>query len=99
MHATYPISPTSRDQSHFSPLISYTCIYLSFLPNDKFLDWSKLKTFAGDKIKVTGKMKFVLEMVENIVGKGENAGYQHFLLFLQYFQKDTFSRSLKVGIV
>ena len=25
--------------------------------------------------------------VENIVGKGENAGNQHFLLFLQYFQK------------
>ena len=26
-------------------------------------------------------MKFVLEMVENIVGKWENASYQHFLLF------------------
>ena len=24
---------------------------------------------------------------ENIVGKGENAGYQHFLLFPQYFQR------------
>ena len=24
--------------------------------------------------------------VENIVGKGENTGYQHFLLFPQYFQ-------------
>ena len=23
--------------------------------------------------------------LQNIVGKGENAGYQHFLLFLQYF--------------
>ena len=27
---------------------------------------------------------------ENIVGKGENAGYQHFLLFLQSFQKASF---------
>ena len=44
-------------------------------------------------------MKFVLKMVENIVGKGENAGYKHFLLFPQYFQKTSFSRSLKVGIV
>ena len=26
-------------------------------------------------------MKFVLGRVENIVGKGENAGYQRFLLF------------------
>ena len=25
-------------------------------------------------------------MVENIEGKGENAGYQHFLLFPQFFQ-------------
>ena len=31
---------------------------------------------------------FVSEYVENIVGKGENAGYQHFLLFPQYFQRD-----------
>ena len=42
-------------------------------------------------------MKFDLEMVENIVGKGENAGHQHFLLFPQYFQNVSFSRSLKVG--
>ena len=26
-------------------------------------------------------------IVENTLGKGENAGYQHFLLFQQYFQK------------
>ena len=38
-------------------------------------------------------------MAENIVGKGENAGYQHFLLFPQCFQKSYFSRSLKVGVV
>ena len=28
--------------------------------------------------------------LENIVGKGENAGYQHILLFLQSFQKSVF---------
>ena len=43
-------------------------------------------------------MKFVREMVENIVGRGENAGYQHFLLFPRYFQKTSFSRPLKVGL-
>ena len=32
------------------------------------------------------KLKFYLGSVENIVGKGENAGYQD-LLFPQYFQK------------
>ena len=37
------------------------------------------------------ELKFVLEMVENGAGKGENAGYQHFLLVLQCFQKASFS--------
>ena len=44
------------------------------------------------------KMKFVLGRVENIVGKGENAGCQHFLLF-PCFQKASFSRLFKVRIV
>ena len=37
-------------------------------------------------------------MVGNIVGKGENAGYQHFLLFPQCFQKTYVTGSLKVRI-
>ena len=44
------------------------------------------------------KINFDLGKVENIVGKGENAGYQHFILFPQCFRKVTFSGSLKVGI-
>ena len=40
------------------------------------------------------QLKFVLGRVESIVGKRENAGYQRFLLFLQCFQKASFSRSL-----
>ena len=58
-----------------------------------------MKAFADDKINVTEKLKFLLERVENIVGKGENAGYQYFLLFPQCFQKDSYTGSLKVGIV
>ena len=69
------------------------------LSNDKVLDWSKLKAFADDKINVNVKLKLGLERVESIVGKGENAGYQHFLLFPQCIQKASFSMSLKVGIV
>ena len=41
----------------------------------------------------------VFDRVENIVGKGENAGYQYFLLSPQCFPKAFFSVSLKVGIV
>ena len=38
----------------------------------------------------------VLESVENIVGKGENAGYKHFLIFPQCRQKAAFSGSFKL---
>ena len=38
-------------------------------------------------------------MVENTVEKGENAGYQHFLLFPHCFLKASSSELLKVGIV
>ena len=54
---------------------------------------------ADNEINVTENLKFVLGRVENIVEKEQNAGYQHFLLLPQCFQKATFSRSLKVGIV
>ena len=73
--------------------------YTGSLPNDKFLDWAKLKVFADDKINMTEKLKLVLGWAENIVGKGENAGYQHFLLFPQCFQKPSYTGSLKVVIV
>ena len=72
------------------------------LPNDKILDMSKLKAIADDKINVTQKLKFEMgriKMVNCIVGKDENAGYQHFLVFPQCFQRASFARSLKVGIV
>ena len=29
------------------------------LPNDKIIDWSKLKAFADDNINITEKLKFV----------------------------------------
>ena len=48
---------------------------------------------------MTQKLKFVLGRIENIVGKGENAGYQHFLLFPQCFQKLSFPEVLKARIV
>ena len=63
------------------------------LPNNKGLDWSRIKDITDDKINVTQILKFVSSMGENIVGKGENTGYQHFLLFPQYFQKASISGS------
>ena len=75
------------------------CAYINSLPKDKILKSSKFKTHADNKINVTKILKFVLEMVENILGKGENAGNQHFLLFPKCFRKPPSSGSLKVGIV
>ena len=68
------------------------------LPNDKILDRSKLKTFTDYKINVPQKLKFASGSVENIVSKGENAGYQHFLHFPQSFQKTYFGELLKFGM-
>ena len=41
----------------------------------------------------------VFDRVENIVGKGENSGYQHFLLFPQCFEKASFPDTSKGVIV
>ena len=79
--------------------IIFSVISINSLPNDKFLDWFKLKAFADNNINVTEELKFVLKREENIVGKGESAGYQHFLLFPQCFQKTSYTGLLKVGIV
>ena len=69
------------------------------LPTNKTLDLTKFKAIADNKINVAQLMISAFDRVENIVGKEENAGYQHFLLFPQCFQKASFLGSLKVWIV
>ena len=51
--------------------------------------------YADNKMNGTQKSIFVLGRVENTVGIGENAGYQHFLLFPQCFSKASFLRIIK----
>ena len=58
-----------------------------------------MKAFSDYRIKVLKMIIFVFDRVENIVGKGENAGYQHFLLFPQGFQRAFCLESIRVGIV
>ena len=55
---------------------------------------SKFKAVADDKLNVAHLVKLDYNRVEKIVGKGENAGDQHFLLFPRCFLKDSFSRLL-----
>ena len=70
------------------------------LPNGTIiLDWTELKAFADHKINGIEKLQCVLGWVKNMVGKEENAGYQHFLLYPQCFQKRYLSQGrLKSGL-
>ena len=66
------------------------------LPNNKMLVFAKLKVFVDDKFNVAKTVIFVVcNRVENIAGKGENAG-KHFPLC---FQKFSVSKWLKFWIV
>ena len=73
--------------SGYLPGIVVWSLLINSLPIDKILDWSKFKAFADDKIYVIKMMIFVFDRVQNIVGKGYNVGYQHFLFFPQCFLK------------
>ena len=59
------------------------------LPNDKILKVTKLKALADNKLNVDKMTSSRFHRVENSVGKGENAGYQHFLLFPKCLHKPT----------
>ena len=48
---------------------------LNSLLNNTILDQTKLKAFAGNNFNVILMVQFFIDRTENIVGKGENAGY------------------------
>ena len=52
---------------------------------NSLLEFSNFKIFPYDKSNSVKEIIFVLERVQNIMGKEENAGYKHFLLFPQCF--------------
>ena len=72
---------------------------LNPLPDDKFLDSSKLKQFADDNFKFDKNGSKLSKQVENTVGKGEIARNEQFLLFPQCFQKAGFPGASKGVIV
>ena len=75
-----------------------TCPNVTLHQTTKFYTCPNWKAFADDNLNVIQKSKFALGPVKSIMGKGENAGYQHFLLFQQCFQKASYIGSLKVRI-
>ena len=66
-------------------LSKFLCFFFKELTRDKNYALSKLKASAVNKFDIAKMLISVFHRVENIVGKGENAGYQQFLLFPQSF--------------
>ena len=71
------------------------CSLFNPLPDDKILDWSKLKQSADDNFELDVNSRKFSKLVENTVGKGD----EQFLLFAQCFQRACFPGSSKGVIV
>ena len=68
-------------------------------PRGQILDSSKLKEFADNIFEFDENGRKFSTRVENIVGKGEIACYEQFLLFPQCFQKTCTADTWKPGLV
>ena len=80
------------------------CSYIYLFTKQKILGWFKFKAFTANNRNATENMDFRLVRTENIVGKGENAGYQKMLVTSIFsFSHNIFQRvileSLKVVTV
>ena len=58
---------------------------LNSLPQDKSLALTKVKALADDKCNIAKMVISVFDILENMVKKGENAGFQHFSPFPTMF--------------
>ena len=74
---------TRKNQGLFGKGLSFEVIsqqsvpgFHNALPNNKILDWN-LKAFAHNTINMTGKLKFVLERVQNIVLRWAKKGVDY----------------------
>ena len=47
------------------------------------MQWTKIKVLTENEVNVCEVMISLSDRLENIVGKGENAGYQFFSFFLR----------------
>ena len=88
-----------RKNAGYQHFLLFTQCFFNPLPDDKILDWSKLKQSADDSFKFDVNSRKFSKLVENTVGKGEIARYEQFLLFPQCFQKACFPGVSKGVIV
>ena len=74
----------------FFPTTLSKCLFLwvfKSLTNQKFFKKPQWKALANNKINHTEIYIFILERVENIVGKGENAGCASIRQFVNFYFK------------
>ena len=82
----------------------WVCIYFSlfiiklFAKQKDYAPPHQIESICIRQINVAKKPISLFDREENNVGKGENAGYQHFLIFPLCFQKASFL-GIKVAIV
>ena len=93
------MSNFSFSHSVFKRLVSQGRQKVSLCGNGLTLYQMTKSNFADKKLENAKMTISPCDRIENTVGKGENAGYQHFLLILQWFPKPSALGSLKVGIV
>ena len=79
---------------------NYTPVHCRTLCQRQILRLVQIESICRRQNKcISEKQKFFLGWVENIVGEGEIACHEQFLLFPQCFQKASFLGELTVGIV
>ena len=93
-----PFDSKITSKQFYDCIGKYTFIFRAFnsLPSDEFLDWSKLKVFADDKINVTEKWKFVLVGTgRKNCGKRRKCWLPAFSPFPTFFSIVLFSKDVK----
>ena len=65
--------------------------------NNKILDFSKLYEFANNNSTRPQMIEFLINRVKNILGKVENAGYQHFVTSNFCFFPKCFRKAHSLG--
>ena len=60
------------------------------------LKMGKCRIVSKRKMNMTGMIRVVFESEVNMVGNGENTGYQHFLLFPQYLLKPSLYGKMQI---
>ena len=79
------VTSNSRQQNEWRAKLTLVLERVDFvvkgcLPNNKILDWFKLKAFSKRQKVLSQKLRFDLRIVENIMGKGENGEIVHTLI-------------------